>query len=88
MEQAKKIISLRPFTSIDDLNKRLGQDKKKAGPAGISPRMFQDTVEIYRGYGDVDRVLKDCELIGKELRNAIKRWGGDTKGKGKERADS
>ena len=45
-EQANKIIELRPFTSVDDLNAKLGQGRKKAGPAGISPRMFEDSETV------------------------------------------
>ncbi|KAJ7579101.1 SNF2 family N-terminal domain-containing protein [Mycena floridula] len=74
VEQAKTIISLRPFESIDDLNTKLGQGKKKAGPAGISPRMFLDSTGIFEGYGTVDRILEDCEDIGAELRTAIASW--------------
>lgn len=83
-----KIISLRPFESVDALRQRLGQDRKKAGPAGISPRLFDECVEIYEGYGNVDQILQDCERIGKELRRAIDGWTGEKKGKGKERDDS
>ena len=68
------------------MKKRLGQGKKKAGPAGISPRMFVDCVDIYRGYGNVDQILKGCENIGRELRKIIDSWTSrpQDKGKGKE----
>ncbi|THH07226.1 hypothetical protein EW145_g3523 [Phellinidium pouzarii] len=62
-EQALKIIALRPYVSVDDLKKRLGQEKKKAGPAGISPH----------------KILQDCERIGKELKNAVASWTGKGK---------
>ncbi|KAF9227391.1 hypothetical protein BS17DRAFT_727605 [Gyrodon lividus] len=86
-EQAEKIVSLRPFLSVDDLNIKLGQGKKKAGPAGISPRMFEDCQRVLGGYGAVDSVLEKCERIGASLRAAIASWsanGVDGKGKGKE----
>ncbi|KAH8118982.1 SNF2 family N-terminal domain-containing protein [Phellopilus nigrolimitatus] len=82
-EQAEKIISLRPFDSVDDLVKKLSQGKKKAGPAGISPRMFEECTTIYRGYGAVDDILQGCERIGDELKRAIAGW--TSKGKGKEK---
>ena len=85
-EQVAMITSLRPFHSVADLRKRLGQDKKKAGPADISPRLFEDCVEIYEGYGNVDKILKDGERIGTELKKAIAAW--TQKSKGKEREDS
>ncbi|KAL0577316.1 DNA-dependent ATPase fun30 [Marasmius crinis-equi] len=73
-DQAQTIVSQRPFRSVDDLNERLGQGKKKAGPAGISPRMFEDCIDIFNGYDIVDTVLEDCEQIGAELRSSIASW--------------
>lgn len=83
-EQATKIISLRPFESEEDLAKRLNLGKKKAGMAGISPRVFQDCVSIYEGYGAVDEILLGCEEIGNELKSAISAWSGKAKGKQRE----
>jgi SWI/SNF-related matrix-associated actin-dependent regulator 1 of chromatin subfamily A len=60
--------------SVDDLNTKLGQGRKKTGPAGISPRMFEDCTAIFQGYGTVDRILEDCERIGATLRSAIASW--------------
>ncbi|RDX55004.1 hypothetical protein OH76DRAFT_1452755 [Lentinus brumalis] len=89
-EQAQKIIELRPYTSVEDLNTRLGQGKKKAGPAGISPRMFVDSATIFQGYGRVDSILEDCEGIGAELKKEIAGWtlgnaAANGKPKGKQR---
>lgn len=88
MEQAKAIINLRPFESTADLNIKLGQGKKKAGPGGISPRMIEECTEIFAGYGTVDTVLEDCEKIGAGLRKTIASWSAPpaavSKGKGKE----
>lgn len=79
------IIELRPFHNIDDLNIKLGQGRKKAGPGGISPRMIEDAITIFEGYGLVDGILAECEVIGASLRDAIATWTpGDTKGKGKQ----
>ncbi|KAI6002712.1 SNF2 family N-terminal domain-containing protein [Pisolithus albus] len=86
-EQAAVIVSLRPFRSVDDLIVKLGQGKKKAGPAGISPRIFEDCQTVLSGYGTVDNVLEKCERIGASLRAAIASWGSeddDRKGKDKE----
>ncbi|EJD02713.1 uncharacterized protein FOMMEDRAFT_122741 [Fomitiporia mediterranea MF3/22] len=87
-EQVDAIISLRPFGSVDDLRRRLGQGRKKAGSAGISSRLFDDCVEVYVGYGNVDQILRDCERIGKELKKTIDGWTGEGKGKGKDRERS
>jgi SWI/SNF-related matrix-associated actin-dependent regulator 1 of chromatin subfamily A len=86
-EQAQKIIELRPYSSIADLNTKLNQGKKKAGPSGISPRMFEDCQEILQGYDTVDGILEECERIGSTLRTAIATWtteDSSSKGKGKE----
>ncbi|THU95648.1 hypothetical protein K435DRAFT_966300 [Dendrothele bispora CBS 962.96] len=74
VEQARAITALRPFRSLEDLNSKLGQGKKKAGPAGVSPRLFEDCVDIFRGYSQVDRILEDCEDIGRDLRASIALW--------------
>lgn len=80
---------MRPYTSVADLNTKLGQGKKKAGPAGISPRMFDICTQIFDGYRAVDTVLRDCERIGAHLRAAIASWGTSrANSKGKEREDS
>ncbi len=72
------------------MNSKLGQGKKKSGPAGISPRLFDDCTGIFKGYGAVDRILEECEDIGSDLRSVIAGWtsGVDVdKGKGKARSD-
>ena len=86
--QAEKIIELRPFVSLEDINTKLGQGKKKAGPAGISPRMFEDSAAIFKGYGKVDSILEDCEGIGAELKVEISSWTHGSTAKGKERETS
>ncbi|KAJ7770183.1 SNF2 family N-terminal domain-containing protein [Mycena maculata] len=73
-EQAAAIIELREFESIEDLETKLKQGKKKAGPAGISPKMFDDCTKIFAGYGSVDSILEDCEQIGSSLRASIASW--------------
>jgi SWI/SNF-related matrix-associated actin-dependent regulator 1 of chromatin subfamily A len=81
-------MELRPFHDVDDLNVKLGQGRKKAGPGGISPRMFEDCITIFEGYGMVDGILADCEEIGASLRDAIASWtSNEAKGKRKQRGD-
>lgn len=72
--QADIILEKRPYKSKDDFFEKLGQGKKKAGPAGISPKLFDDSVAIFKGYGSVDTILEDCERIGASLRAAIASW--------------
>ncbi|KAK7057137.1 ATP-dependent helicase fft2 [Favolaschia claudopus] len=73
-EQATAILAQRPFESTEDLRTKLKQGKKKAGPAGISPKMFEDCTNIFKGYGSVDTILEDCEQIGSDLRKSIASW--------------
>lgn len=47
--------------------------------------MFDDCVEIFRGYGAVDDVLAQCERIGGQLNAVIASWSQNTR-KGKEKA--
>ncbi|KAL4268944.1 hypothetical protein AB1N83_002062 [Pleurotus pulmonarius] len=82
--QAEAIAELRPFDSVDDLNEKLGQGKKKTGSVGISSRLFEDCSRIFEGYDKVDKILEDCEKIGVRLNDAIAQWGAAIKGKGKE----
>lgn len=71
-EQAAIIISKRPFDSQDDFTEKVCTKKKSAG--GISAKVFDDVVKIFRGYGSVDSILEDCEQIGANLRSAIAAW--------------
>ncbi|KAJ3909131.1 SNF2 family N-terminal domain-containing protein [Lentinula edodes] len=83
--QAQAIIDLREFESVDDLNTKLGQGKKKAGPAGLSPRLIDEAVEIFKGYTAVDEILEGCEEIGAKLQSSIATWTTiPFKGKGKQ----
>ncbi len=89
-DQAEAIVKLRPFDSVEDLNTKLGQGKKKAGTVGISPRLFEDCTKIFLGYGAVDTVLDGIEQIGVQIRSDIAAWTpleSSNKGKGKEVGD-
>ncbi|KAF9033295.1 hypothetical protein BDZ89DRAFT_947818 [Hymenopellis radicata] len=87
-QQASTILSLRPFDDVDDLTNKLGQGRKKAGPSGISPRLFEEATAILQGYGTVDRVLEQCEETGADLRSTIASWTVPTpSAKGKEKED-
>jgi hypothetical protein len=80
-EQAKSIISVRPFEDVEDL--RLKFTKKR----GISPRLFDNYIEIMQGYHKVDAVLKGCEAVGNQLARAMSAFTGK-KGKGKATAET
>ena len=69
-EQARTILSLRPFASVDDVYERLGDKSAK----GVSPRLFANCVELMAGYMEVDDVLAKCEAVGAELDAAMRSW--------------
>lgn len=69
-EQADKIVSLRPFDTVDDVYEKLGDKAVK----GVSPRLFTNCVELMAGYMEVDEVLAKCEAIGTQLREAMSSW--------------
>ena len=73
MEQAQAIIALRPFHSPEDIRNKLGQGKKKAAN-GLTPRMFEDAIEILEEYSSVDNILGDCEQIAATLDRTISSW--------------
>ena len=70
---------------MDDLKSKLGQGKKKSRPEGVSPNLFEETIETFESYDTVDDVLQECEEIGRKIRVAISQWTGPSKGKGRER---
>lgn len=47
--------------------------------------MFEDSTEIFQGYGTVDNILEDCERIGADLRSTIASWAGAGADKGKQK---
>jgi SWI/SNF-related matrix-associated actin-dependent regulator 1 of chromatin subfamily A len=87
-EHADAIVKLRPFTSAEDLEQKLGLRKKKTGIPGLSPRIFEDCVEVYKGYGAVDEILEKCENVGRQLSAEIAAWTGDAKAKDKGKGKS
>ena len=69
-EQANTIMSLRPFGTVDDVYKKLGDKSAK----GVSPRLFSNCVELMAGYMEVDEVLAKCETIGQQINEAMSGW--------------
>lgn len=50
--------------------------------------MFDDSTNIFKGYGAVDGILEECEELGASLRDIIASWSANTKGKGKDDGQS
>ncbi|KAG8689595.1 hypothetical protein FRC11_001726 [Ceratobasidium sp. 423] len=68
--QASLIASLRPFTDVPSLKRSLKRAK------GVTPRFFDDYVNMQRGYSDVDTVLAGFEEIGRQLAAIVSEWTG------------
>ncbi|CAE6439203.1 unnamed protein product [Rhizoctonia solani] len=68
--QASLIASLRPFPDVPSLKRSLKRAK------GVTPRVFDDYVNMQRGYSDVDTVLAGFEEIGKQLGAIVSEWTG------------
>ncbi|CEL60635.1 ATP-dependent helicase fft2 OS=Schizosaccharomyces pombe (strain 972 / ATCC 24843) GN=fft2 PE=1 SV=1 [Rhizoctonia solani AG-1 IB] len=68
--QASLIASLRPFADVPSLKRSLKRAK------GVTPRFFDDYVNMQRGYSDVDTVLAGFEVIGKQLASIVSEWTG------------
>lgn len=68
--QAETIVDLRPFKSGDDVQRKLGAKTAK----GVSPRLFDNCVELMSGLQQVDSVLERCEKMGDKLSAKTKLW--------------
>ncbi len=69
-EQAESIISLRPYSSVEDLRKKLTRKK------GVSFSLFEQYQTVMQGYIEVDRCLNQCEEIGNEISEVMGIWTG------------
>ena len=69
-EQAKKIISLRPFADADDVYVKLNKAR------GVSNKLFEQYTEIMEGYVQIDACLNRCETIANDVANTLSVWRG------------
>lgn len=69
-EQASIIIQLRPFHSVDHIRSKLQKFK------GVSPKLFDDYINIMEGYGQIDKCLVQCESVAKEVAATLALWRG------------
>lgn len=72
--QAEAIANEQPFQDVADLKEKLGQGRRRTGPAGLSPNIFEDCVETLESYSAVDDVLERCERIGRDLQTIVDSW--------------
>ena len=69
-EQAKKIIGLRPFADVDEVQAKLQKAR------GVSNKLFEQYTEIMEGYVQIDACLNRCEAIASDVANTLSVWRG------------
>lgn len=70
LDQANKIISLRPYNSVDELQSKLNKAR------GVSVRLFEQYTEIMEGYVQIDSCLNKCERIANDVATTLAVWRG------------
>ncbi|GAA5955934.1 hypothetical protein JCM10213_000072, partial [Rhodosporidiobolus nylandii] len=66
--QATLTMKLRPFTTANDFRTRTRKQK------GVGNNMMDTYLEVISGMSEVDKVLNDCEQIGRELSSVMQIW--------------
>ncbi|CCH58262.1 hypothetical protein TBLA_0A04680 [Henningerozyma blattae CBS 6284] len=90
IEKANVIISMRPFSSLDEFSKKefltekekaaKAKNPKKKGGRGSSKkneseRYIEKITQSIRGYNAIDSLIKKCSSYGDTLASQMKRWG-------------
>ncbi|GAA5847405.1 hypothetical protein JCM9279_000465 [Rhodotorula babjevae] len=66
--QATLTMKLRPFTTAADFRTRTRKQK------GVGNNMMDTYLDVVTGMGEVDKVLGECEQIGRELSGIMQVW--------------
>lgn len=66
--QATLVLKLRPFESANDFRTRTRKQK------GVGNNLLDNYLEVVEGMIEVDKVLSECEQIGKELGQIMRIW--------------
>ncbi|CAK9782798.1 hypothetical protein CC85DRAFT_261889 [Cutaneotrichosporon oleaginosum] len=69
-EQAEKIIKLRPYEDVDDVQAKLSKTR------GVSFKLFEQYVEIMEGYVQIDNCLNGCDSIAQDIAQTLSVWKG------------
>ncbi|QDS67876.1 hypothetical protein FKW77_007984 [Venturia effusa] len=83
-EEAKLILSKRPFKSLDSVRKvavapKEGKKKRAGGnQRTIGDRILDKVIDMMTGLEAVDRVVKLCEGYASDLRSSLQKLGIDT----------
>lgn len=70
VDQANKIIALRPYESADDVHTKLSKAR------GVSYKLFEQYEEIMEGYVQIDACLNKCARIAREVSETLTVWRG------------
>ena len=70
MEQAAKIISLRPYEDVETVRVKLHKAR------GVSIKLFEQYTEIMEGYVQIDSCLNRCEAIADDVARTLVVWRG------------
>ncbi|SGZ39080.1 uncharacterized protein HGUI_01280 [Hanseniaspora guilliermondii] len=84
IEQAKKIISLRPFADMNAFlmmefpyestdGQPIKKKRKNAKPDG--ERIFEKAIKTLQGYGAIESLIKKCNNYGAAISKEIEKWG-------------
>ncbi|GAA5935429.1 DNA-dependent ATPase FUN30 [Sporobolomyces koalae] len=66
--QATITMKMRPFQTANDFRTRTRKQK------GIGNNMMDTYLDVVTGMGEVDKVLNECEQIGRELSHTMQIW--------------
>ncbi|BGP41041.1 DNA-dependent ATPase fun30 [Rhodotorula kratochvilovae] len=66
--QATLTMKLRPFSTANDFRTRTRKQK------GVGNNMMDTYLDVVTGMGEVDKVLSECEAIGRELNGIMQVW--------------
>ncbi|KAL7419695.1 DNA-dependent ATPase fun30 [Cryptotrichosporon argae] len=70
LEQAAKIVQLRPYEDMDDVRRKLAKAR------GVSFKLFEQYMEIIEGYVQIDNCLNRCEAIATDIAATLAVWKG------------
>ncbi|RXK41229.1 hypothetical protein M231_01379 [Tremella mesenterica] len=68
--QAETIIRLRPYSNAEEVRTKLTKAR------GVSPKLFEQYVEIMEGYVQIDACLNRCASIAADVADALAVWRG------------
>jgi len=71
LEQAGLLANLRPFATPDEFRTKTRKQK------GLGNNLFDAYLDLQDGMKEVDKILSNCEAIGKQLNKVMRIWVGE-----------